>query len=143
MKQILKKVNLVAFAPLLVAVAMAFMPALAVSTVPQVADAQLINDIANNCPEGTGVRCSEGSIVEIFRLVLNWALAIAFLIAVIFLIYGGFQYIFAGGNDDAAGKGSKTITNALIGLVIIVLSFIIVQIVYRFVSGSGSSALGT
>lgn len=109
--------------------------------VPQVAHAQLVNTFVNNCPADTGVRCSEGSIASIFRLIINWALAIAFIAAVIMLIYGGFVYITSAGNTESAGKGKTAITNALIGIVIIVLSYIIVQIVYRFVSGQGSGGV--
>lgn len=108
---------------------------LAPVAVPQLVDAAAIDRFANECPEDTGVRCTEGSVAEIFRLIINWALAIAFIAAVIVLIYGGFLYITSAGNTDMAGKGRTAITNALIGIVIIVLSYIIVQIVYRFVSG--------
>lgn len=117
------------------------MVAMAAVVVPSVADAQLINTFVNNCPADTGVRCSEGSIASIFRLIINWALAIAFIAAVVMLIYGGFLYITSAGNTDNATKGKTAIVNALIGIVIIVLSYIIVQIVYRFVAGTSSSGV--
>lgn len=120
--------------------AMALMP-LAMVTVPQVSQAQLIDDFVEDCPEETGVRCNEGGLAEIFVTVINWALAIAFILAVIFLIYGGFRYILAGGNEESAKAGRTAIFNALIGVVIVVLSYVIVQIVYRFVSGDGSGGV--
>jgi hypothetical protein len=95
----------------------------------------------NNCPADTGVRCTEGSIASIFRLIINWALAIAFIAAVLVLIWGGFLYITSAGNADNAGKGKTAILNALIGIVIIVLSYIIVQIIYRFVSGQSTGGI--
>ncbi len=111
---------------------------------PQIAEGQgLIGQFANQCPADTGLNCGPTSIAGIFRLVINWALAIAFIAAVIILIYGGFLYITSAGNADQAGKGKTAIFNALIGIVIIVLSYTIVQIVYRFISGSGSNSLGT
>ncbi len=109
--------------------------------VPHVANAQLVSTFVNNCPADTGVRCSEGSIASIFRLIINWALAIAFIAAVIMLIYGGFLYITSAGNTENATKGKTAIMNALIGVVIIVLSYIIVQIVYRFVAGQGTGGV--
>lgn len=114
---------------------------LAPVVLPTIAHAQLVNQFVNNCPADTGVRCSEGSIASIFRLIINWALAISFIAAVIVLIYGGFLYITSAGNADNATKGKTAIMNALIGIVIIVLSYIIVQIVYRFVSGSGTGGI--
>ncbi len=85
------------------------------------------------CPRDLGYLCTDGSVASIFRLILNWAMTIAFLAAVIYLIYGGFQYISSAGNTDKATKGRATIVNAIIGIVIIVLSYTIVQIVYNFV----------
>ncbi len=123
----------------LVAVGIALMPVVAV--VPQMSQAQLIQDFVNDCPENTGIRCNEGNIGDIFVLVINWALGIAFIIAVIMLIVGGFRYLISAGNEDSAKKGRATIFNALIGIVIIVLSYVVVQIVYRFVSGTGSGGL--
>ncbi len=137
LKQTLQKLNwlnVVQFALIMVV-------ALAPIVVPRVADAQLVNQFVNNCPADTGVRCSEGSIASIFRLIINWALAISFIVAVIMLIIGGFRYITSAGNASTAEAGKNTIVNALIGIVIIVLSYIIVQIVYRFVSGQGAGGI--
>ena len=116
--------------------------ALAPIALPRIVEAQgLVGTFLNNCPADTGVRCSEGSISSIFRLIINWALAIAFIVAVIMLIVGGFRYITSAGNAETAGKGKTTIVNALIGIVIIVLSYIIVQIVWRFVAGQGTGGI--
>ncbi len=109
--------------------------------VPEIANAGLVDTFVNNCPQDTGVRCSEGSIASIFKLIINWALAIAFIAAVIMLIYGGFLYITSAGNTENATKGKTAIMNALIGAVIIILSYIIVQIVFRFVTGSGAGGV--
>ncbi len=92
---------------------------------------------AISCPRDLGYFCpADGSVASMFRVILNWALTLAFLAAVIYLIVGGFQYISSAGNTEQATKGRATITNALIGIVIVVLSYTIVQIVYNFVSGS-------
>lgn len=138
MKSTLKKLNWLN----IVQLAVVSMLMLAPVVLPQVAQAQLVNQFVNGCPADTGIRCSEGSVAAIFRLIINWALAIAFLAAVVVLIYGGFLYITSAGNTDSATKGKTAITNALIGVVIIVLSYVIVQIVYRFVSGSASGVTG-
>lgn len=76
------------------------------------------------------------NIRDIAKLVINWALYLAAIIAVIFIIIGGFLYITSAGNDAQAKKGRETLTNALIGLTIIILSYLIVQIVYNFLTGT-------
>jgi hypothetical protein len=139
LKQIFKSLTWDKVVLAVITVAIAITPVLAMT--PQVTKAQLINQFAQNCPQGTGVRCSEGNLGAIFVTIINWALAIAFILAVIFLIYGGFQYILSGGNEELAKNGRQAIFNALVGIVIIVLSYVIVQIVYRFVSGSGGGSI--
>lgn len=117
----------------------AFMALIVVSPaiMPGVASAQGQTPIS--CPGDLGYLCTDGTVSSMFRLILNWALTIAFLGAVIYLIYGGFLYIASAGNAEQASKGRATLINALIGIVIIVLSYTIVQIVYRFVSGSSGA----
>ena len=88
--------------------------------------------------QGTGLNCNAGtSINQLIRTVINWLLAIAFGVAVLFLIIGGFQYIVSAGNEEAAEKGKSTAVNALIGIVIIILSYVIVNVVANMVSNVG------
>lgn len=119
----------------LAAIGMAILPFMA--AVPQVAHGQLIEDVIE-CPEGTGLNCEVGQegLAGMFRKVIEWALGIAFIVAVVILIYGGFKYIISAGNEESAKTGRQAIFNALIGIVIIVLSYVVVQIVYRFISGT-------
>jgi hypothetical protein len=53
------------------------------------------------------------------------------LILLVLLIFGGFQYIVAAGSGDAKAmeKGAKALTSAVLGLILVVGSFWIVQIV--------------
>ncbi len=147
LKQILKNLNFKTVVQGIATVSLTLGIALApvLMLAPQVGHAQLIDQFVDDCPEETGVRCNEGGLGEIFVTVINWALALGFILAVIFLIYGGFRYILAGGNEESAKAGRQAIFNALIGVVIIVLSYVIVQIVYRFVSGgsTGGGVFGT
>lgn len=139
LKQTLKSLTWDKIVLVAIAFAIAITPMFAMT--PRVTQAQLIDQFAENCPEGTGVRCNEGNIGDIFVTIINWALAIAFILAVIFLIYGGFRYILSGGNEESAKAGRTAIFNALVGIVIVVLSYVIVQIVYQFVSGGGGGGI--
>lgn len=75
-----------------------------------------------------------GSLGDLIQMLVNWFLIIAGAIAVIFLIYGGILYITAGGDAEKATKGRTAIVNAIIGVVIILLAFIIVQWVGNIVT---------
>lgn len=66
---------------------------------------------------------------ELLRKIIEIFLMFAGAIAVIFLMVGGFQYIASRGNEEATEKAKKTITNAVIGVVLIVMAFAIVNII--------------
>ncbi len=57
----------------------------------------------------------------------TWLLSISGGVAVLFLIMGGLVYMTAGGSDEKVNKGKKYMMNAVIGLVVVLLAFIIVS----------------
>ena len=61
--------------------------------------------------------------------IINYFLGLLGLIAVAFLIYAGVLMVTAGGNEEQVAKAKKIITYAVIGLIIVILSFAIVQFV--------------
>jgi hypothetical protein len=93
-------------------------------------------DTLNNCSEVETLNIPntrEGVVVLIGRFI-NWALYLAGAVAVVFIIIGGYRYIVSAGSSDGAGAGKKTLINALIGLVIIILAYVIVNVVVNFIS---------
>lgn len=62
---------------------------------------------------------------KIIGNIINVALSFLGVVMVILVIYGGFLYMTAGGNDDQTGKAKKYIINAIIGLIIILLAYAI------------------
>lgn len=85
-------------------------------------------------PAGTGLP-GDTRISEFILRIINIALAIAGLIAVLFLIIGGFRYITAAGNEEAGESAKKIITNSIIGVVVIILSFVIVRVISNALLG--------
>ncbi len=51
-------------------------------------------------------------------------------LSVIFIIFGSIQFLTAYGNEEKFGNAKKTVTFAVIGLGISLLSFAIVQIIF-------------
>ena len=72
---------------------------------------------------------NDASVSGFIVKIINIALTVAGLIAVLFLIIGGFRYITSAGNEETAEQAKKIITNAIIGIVIIILSFVIVRVI--------------
>ncbi len=60
---------------------------------------------------------------------IQQGLIFAGVVAVLFVMLGGFWYLTSAGNEEMAEKGQKTLTNAIIGLVVIILAATIVRIV--------------
>jgi len=58
---------------------------------------------------------------------INAFLIIAGAVAVVYLVFGGIQYITAGGDSAKAEKGKTTIVNAIIGIAIIFVAILIVR----------------
>lgn len=64
-------------------------------------------------------------------LVLNLVWMLSFALAVIFLIFGGIQYIVSGGDEKGITSARKRITGAIIGFIIAVstwsIRYLIIQ----------------
>jgi hypothetical protein len=61
--------------------------------------------------------------------VIQTIISFSGVVAVLFLIVGGFFYLTSAGNEEQAEKGQKILTNAIIGLVVIVLAYALVAII--------------
>jgi len=85
-----------------------------------------------NIPAGIGV-----DIWALLAKALNWFFNIAFIIAAIFIVYAGWQYITAGGDDDKMKSGLNTLVRALIGVAVILLAKGLLTIISTFVTGTG------
>ena len=79
-----------------------------------------------------GQEGDEKTLWLIIGQIVNIILIVVGVLAVLFLIYGGILYLTAGGDAEKAAKGRTAITNAIIGIVIIMLALAI----YNFVIGS-------
>ena len=64
---------------------------------------------------------------DIINSVFNVAYGLAGIVAIIYLIYGGYMYITSSGNPDASEAAKSTIVNSIIGLIIILTSYLIIH----------------
>lgn len=69
----------------------------------------------------------QGSIRQLALTIVNFFLTFLGLIAVIMIIYGGFLYVSAAGKEDKIESAKKIIMYSIIGILIILLSFAIVN----------------
>jgi hypothetical protein len=72
---------------------------------------------------------AQGTLGQNITTIINFFLGLMGLVSVAFLIYAGVMMITAGGDEQHLTKAKKIITYAVIGIVIILLSYTIVQFV--------------
>ena len=82
--------------------------------------------------DGAGkIGSTYGSVNVLISIILKNSLTIASIIFLGLLIFGGITFIMSAGKGDQkkAQQGQSAITNALIGFVIVLLAFTIIQII--------------
>ncbi|MBU0647551.1 pilin [Patescibacteria group bacterium] len=62
----------------------------------------------------------------IFRI-FEFTYTFAGIVLVAYIIYGGFLYITAGGNEEKIKQGQKAVTSAIIGFVLVLAAAIILR----------------
>lgn len=70
----------------------------------------------------------------LIKRVLNILLTLAGVIAVLMIVLGGYQYVTSQGADDKAKAGRKTVTNAALGLIAVLLAYMLVTVVTNFIT---------
>jgi len=89
--------------------------------------AQMINplDRPQNLTDATTLW--DGSFRSAITQLINYILFFLGLVATIMIIYGGFLYVTSGGDDAGAEKGKKILMYAAIGLIVVLISYALVN----------------
>lgn len=69
--------------------------------------------------------------------VVKYVLGLAGVLALAAVVYGGFLYITAAGNQERVESGKNAVTYSIIGLVVIGLAYAIVSFVFQALGGGG------
>ena len=76
----------------------------------------------------------------VFTNITNTALAIVGIVSVIMLIWGGLRYVVSGGDSKKVTDAKNTILYAIIGLIIAVLAYAIVNFVLNSLGGDSDTS---
>lgn len=85
---------------------------------------------------GTATGLSTRDVREVIARIINVAMGLLGIVAVVIILAGGFLWMTAGGNEEKVEKAKSLIFSGIIGLAIILTSFAIA----RFVISSLTSA---
>lgn len=105
--------------------------------------------LALNAKEGAEAARADGMPADligpngVFTQITNTVLYVVGVISVIMLIYGGLRYVISGGDSKKVTDAKNTILYAIIGLIISILAFAIVNFVINAVTGDSNSAANT
>ena len=100
---------------------------------------------ATSVQEGANAARADGMPTEligdngVFSRITNTVLLIVGLISVIMLVYGGLRYILSGGDSKKVTDAKNTVLYAIIGLIISLLAYAIVNFVLNSVIGVGTT----
>ncbi len=90
-----------------------------------------IVDLTFPCPAGFGVTCNQLSTATTTGAFINSfyqiALAVAGLLALLMIVYGGIRYTVSAGNAGAQGDAKDIITSALWGVALLLASYVILN----------------
>ncbi len=75
--------------------------------------------------------------IDLAMRIINMAILLAALVCVVILIAAGYSYITAAGDEVKIEKAGKTLTYAIVGLVICFISVILVQFILNDVLVKG------
>lgn len=82
-----------------------------------------------------GPDCTFCDLFYMFNGVLDWLFGIVILIAVLLIAYAGFMLVFSRGDTSAISKGKSMLINTIIGIVIMLMAWTIVDTFMKLVMG--------
>ena len=71
------------------------------------------------------------------KAVAQWILVFGIILGVVFVIIGGISVLTSRGDQNRLATGKKTITWAMVGVIVLILAFSIVNIIARFFGVQG------
>lgn len=94
---------------------------------PTLVAAQNVNFGINQISNTIGLTNTNPQVVA--ARIINVALGFLGIIAVVIVLYGGFMWMTAAGNEERIGKAKQILTAGIIGLVIIIMAWAIASYV--------------
>lgn len=117
--------------------ALLLVPVLALGVAAVVPSTQVAADCSDAVSLSNGANCAQGDDQQadlfgsngVFKTITNVLLFVIGAISVIMLIIGGIRYTVSGGDSGAVTSAKNTILYAIVGIVVAILAFAVVNFV--------------
>lgn len=94
--------------------------------------AQSVSTTPTNPLDGTGLT----TLAAMFGLIMNIVLGVGIALTVIYLILGGIKYIMSQGDKKGTLEARDSITNAIIGFIVVIAAMTIRLVILRMLGGT-------
>lgn len=78
-------------------------------------------------------------LADIIQIVISAFLGLLGIIFIVLIIYAGYNWMTAGGEEEKVSKAKDTLTRAVIGLIIIIAAYSITYFVFSNLPGGGTT----
>jgi hypothetical protein len=78
---------------------------------------------------------------SVFGQIITFAFVIAVVVALAFLVWGGIKWVTSGGEKGGVDEARNHVIAAVVGLIIVFLSYFILNLIVFFFTGKGISTL--
>lgn len=85
----------------------------------------------------SGPDCTTESAVKLVNNVIGWLISALGVIAVIVMVYAGFKMVMSAGDEGAWTKAKELFTNVIIGIILILAAWLIVDTILKGLTGKG------
>lgn len=92
-------------------------------------------DLNLAAPSAAGTVASDPSVIV--RFVINGLIIIGIVAALLFLLWGGIRWILSGGDKGKVDAARSTIVAAIVGMIIVILAWVIINTVLTVLTGCG------
>jgi len=83
------------------------------------------------------------TLVQIIVAIIQIALSLLGIIFLIIIVFAGYSWMTAAGNEEAVKKAQDMIKRAIIGLVIVLMAYAITYFIFNQLPFSGGGGIGT
>lgn len=87
--------------------------------------------------------CTIRDLIEVVVAIINIMLSWAWLVSMLFVVWGGWQMVTSGGNDEKIAAGKTIFSQAIIGFFLVLASFVLINFVVGILFGDGKGLSGS